>query len=137
MSSQPTIVFVCEHGAAKSVIAAAYLPRLAAVSGLSVAALARGTDPEPVLSPIAVAGLQAAGLSVPDERPRRAAAAELATAVIVVSFGPRLDGVVPEHVPCHYWRDVPAVSDGFDAARDDIVARLNDLLARLPNAGIG
>ena len=131
MSSVSTVVFVCEHGAAKSVIAAAYLSRLAEATGVPVHSLARGTDPEPFLLPAAVAGLQVAGLPVPDDQPQRATPDELAAATTVVSFGPRLEGLVPEQVPVRYWSDVPAVSDGYDPARDAIVARVLDLLTDL------
>ena len=131
MSPEPTIVFVCEHGAAKSVIAAAYLPRLAAARGLAMQGIARGTDPEPSLSPVAVRGLEAAGLSVPLGRPERVTAEEVATAAMVVSFGPDVGDLVPEGVPQLRWADVPAVSDGFAPARDAIVSELQDLLGRL------
>ena len=131
MSSHPTVVFVCEHGAAKSVIAAAYLSHYAEASGVPLRTVARGTEPEPVLLPAAMAGLLAAGLQVPDHQPQRATPDELATATTVVSFGPRVEGLVSEEVPCRYWRDVPAVSDGYDAARDAIVVRVVDLLTDL------
>jgi protein-tyrosine-phosphatase len=135
MSTAPTVVFVCEHGAAKSVIAAAYLARLAEAAGLEVRARARGTDPEPVLLPAAVAGLRVAGVTVPHDEPQRPTAAELSSAAMVVSFGPSLDDLVPASVPCLYWRGVPAVSDGFDAARDAIVTRVLSLLAGLADDG--
>jgi protein-tyrosine-phosphatase len=41
-----TIIFVCEHGAAKSVIAAAYFNRFAEQRGLNLRAAARGTNPD-------------------------------------------------------------------------------------------
>jgi protein-tyrosine-phosphatase len=47
MGSVRTVVFVCQHGAAKSVLAAALLERLAAEQGVSLRARARGTEPEP------------------------------------------------------------------------------------------
>jgi protein-tyrosine-phosphatase len=131
MSTARTVVFVCEHGAAKSVIAAAYLARLAEAAGLEVRALARGTDPEPVLLPAAVAGLRAADVTPSPDEPRRPTPAELSSAATVVSFGPSLDDLVPASVPRLYWHGVPAVSDGFDAARDTIVTRVLSLLAGL------
>jgi hypothetical protein len=42
-----TVVFVCLHGAAKSVIAGAYLNRLARERGLDIHATAAGIEPEP------------------------------------------------------------------------------------------
>jgi len=43
-------VFICEHGAAKSVIAAAYFNKLAAERHLNFHAIARGLTPQPVES---------------------------------------------------------------------------------------
>src|SRR5690242_15420164 len=42
-----TILFVCEHGSAKSVIAAAHFKRLAEQRGLPHRAIARGINPDP------------------------------------------------------------------------------------------
>ncbi len=39
------VVFVCEHGSAKSVIAAAFFDKLARERGLTLRAVARGTQP--------------------------------------------------------------------------------------------
>src|SRR5262249_61970728 len=65
-----TVVFVCEHGAAKSVVAAAYFNRLAAERGLSVRAVARGADPQPNPSARTTAGLQAHRLPPPAGPPQ-------------------------------------------------------------------
>ena len=64
----PIIFFVCEHGAAKSIIAAAYFNKLAKQTNSNVRAIARGTNPDSVLSPQTVAGLHADGLT-PDVPP--------------------------------------------------------------------
>jgi hypothetical protein len=122
----PTVVFVCQHGAAKSVIAAAYLARLAAAAGMELQAIARGTEPDEQVSPVAASGLEAAGIPLPLQTPQRPTAGELGRAWRVVSFGPELD------VPAERWDDVPAVADGFEAVRDSIVARLAALLATKP-----
>lgn len=45
--AEPTVLFVCLHGAAKSVIAASYFQRLAAERGVKVRAVFAGTEPEP------------------------------------------------------------------------------------------
>jgi len=49
MTATRTVVFVCQHGAAKSVLAATLLERLAAEQGLPLRALARGTEPSPLV----------------------------------------------------------------------------------------
>lgn len=47
---KPTVVFVCEHGSAKSVIAAAEFKRMAKEKGLDLNILARGTNPDATMS---------------------------------------------------------------------------------------
>src|SRR5215470_5942794 len=56
-TSKPRVVFVCLHGAAKSVVGAAHFRRVAAARGLAVDAVAAGTEPDPDLAPGAVKGL--------------------------------------------------------------------------------
>src|SRR5437867_9910901 len=63
-TASPTIVFACEHGAAKSVIATAYFNKLAAERGLPYRATFRGTSPQAELSERTVAALRADGILV-------------------------------------------------------------------------
>src|SRR5215467_3114555 len=65
----PAVVFVCEHGAAKSVIATAYFNKMAAERGLPYRATFRGTAPQDDLSVRTVAGLRQDGLAVPGGKP--------------------------------------------------------------------
>jgi hypothetical protein len=125
-----TIVFVCEHGAAKSVIAAAHCQRLAAARGLALTATAAGTEPDPEIPPGVVAGLLADGLSITGQRPRRVTAEELAEAWQVVALGCDLGDLAGPGVAVEFWDEVPAVSAGFGPARAAIVARLGHLLDR-------
>lgn len=83
----PHMVFVCEHGAAKSLIAMAYFNKLAAERGLAARASFRGIDPRDALSVRVVAGLKADGLAVPDGRPTAIAAADVAAATHIFAIG--------------------------------------------------
>jgi chromate transport protein ChrA/protein-tyrosine-phosphatase len=80
------VLFVCEHGAAKSVIAATYFNQLAAERGLSVRATARGADPQEQPSTATVAGLKADGLVPVVERPLPLKADDVRGASRVVAF---------------------------------------------------
>ena len=63
--SEPAkVVFVCEHGSAKSVLAAAEFERMAKERGLNFFILARGTSVDPELAPSVVNGLRADGLKL-------------------------------------------------------------------------
>jgi len=125
----PRVLFVCLHGAAKSVVGAAHFRRLAAARGLAVEAVAAGTAPDAELAPGAVKGLAAEGLPVTPRRPRPVTLHDLNVATRVVSFGCELPARAGQ--PVERWDDVPAISDGYEAARDRIVARVERLVAEM------
>lgn len=122
------VLFVCLHGAAKSVIGAAHFRRLAAVRGLAIGAVAAGTEPDAQLAPGAVNGLAADGLAPAPPRPRPVTLYDLDSATRIVSFGCDVAPARGQRVD--QW-DVPAVSDGYPAARDRIVANVERLVADL------
>jgi arsenate reductase len=132
MGSTGTVVFVCQHGAAKSVLAAAVLERLAAQRGVPLRALARGTEPEPQVAPTVVAGLAAHGIDVRAWRPRLVTRDDLTKAWRIISFGPELSKLRAAGPAVQVWSDVPAVADGLSAAQAAIVGRLSALLEDLP-----
>jgi arsenate reductase len=128
MGSVRTVVFVCQHGAAKSVLAAALLERLAGERAIPLRALARGTEPEPQVAPAVAAGLLAEGIDVRAWRPRPLTPGDLARGWRVVSFAPDLSQLVPSGTVLEVWDDVPAVADGFQAAQAAIAGRLLRLI---------
>src|SRR3954447_1387630 len=65
-----TIVFVCEHGSAKSVVAAAHFNRLAAEARLPFRAVSRGVKPDAEVAVGVKAGLAADGIGVSSWRPQ-------------------------------------------------------------------
>ena len=81
------VVFVCLHGAAKSVIAASIFDRLAASHGLDVRATFAGTEPDPEIPPKVVQNVRSEGADVAGMRPRLVTRDEVARARRVVSFG--------------------------------------------------
>src|SRR5205809_840204 len=88
MDREQRVVFVCEHGSAKSVVAAAHFNRLARERNMELRAVSRGTNPDAEIAPSAARGLEADGLAAPAEIPTRLSTAEVATAVRVVAFCP-------------------------------------------------
>ena len=129
------VVFVCQHGAAKSVLAAHELERLARERGLDVHASALGVEPDEIVAP----GVLAARPDLEGElrafRPVAATAEALAAAGHIV-----LIGIEPSAVPLpvrdgrsavERWDDVPAVSDDPEAACLAIDRRLEALLDAL------
>ena len=53
----PLVLFVCRHGAAKSVLAAAELGRLATAAGLAIDVQAAGVEPDATVAPGVIAFL--------------------------------------------------------------------------------
>ena len=126
--SEPTVLFVCLHGAAKSVIAAAEFERLARARGVAARAVSAGTEPDPQIASVVVARLLEEGIDLRGLRPRRVTRQDVAQASRVVSFGCDLGDLAVAGVEVERWDDVPAVSDDFDRARAAIrahVARLS------------
>ena len=122
------VLFVCLHGAAKSVVGAAHFRRLAAERGLAIGAVAAGTEPDAQLAPGAVKGLAGDGLEPGLTHPRPVTLYDLVSATRIVSFGCEIVPTRSQRVD--QW-DVPAVSDGYAAARDRIVANVERLVAEL------
>jgi protein-tyrosine-phosphatase len=130
--ARPRVLFVCLHGAAKSVVGAAHFRRLAAARGLAIDAVAAGTEPDPELAPGAVKGLADEGLQAAPGRPRPVTLYDLRRATRVVGFGCELTPTRGQKVD--QW-EVPAVSDGYAPARDRIVANVERLVAELAAGG--
>ena len=130
MNQNPMIVFVCEHGAAKSILAAAYFNKLAPESDLGITAIARGTHPDAELSSRAVSGLSEDGLIPTESIPTKLTREELETAQKVVRFC-RLPDEYLQKVVVEYWNDIPPLGDDYERSRDAIVAHLKELINNL------
>ncbi len=126
-----TILFLCPHGAAKSVLAAAYFHRLAGEHGLLVEAFSAGTEPDPAVNAAVIEQLRVDGLPVPDSPPRQVTDADLGSAARIVSLGCDLTGRLPAGVTPLDWSDVPPVSADLPAARHAILAHVEQLVAEL------
>lgn len=132
MEAPRTILFLCPHGAAKSVIAAAYCRRLAARRGLAVRAVAAGTEPDAEVAPVVVAALRGEGIDVSGHRPRLVTRRELAAAWRVVSLGCDLGALALPSVVPDRWDDLPPAGRDVAAACAAIGARVEELLDRIP-----
>ena len=123
------IVFVCEHGAAKSILAAAYFNKLASEKGSDLRAIARGTNPDAELSPQTVMGLSKDGLQPTESTPQKLTEADVQSAEHVLTF---CDLPVEYHQKAivEQWDGIPPVSEDYEKARDAIVGRIHEFLSR-------
>ena len=126
-----TIVFVCPHNAAKSVIAAAYFQRRADQLGLALRAVSAGTEPSPTVSAAVVEVLRKEGIDVAGYQPRHVTPEELTTAARVVSLGSDLQAFALDSVAVDDWDDVPPPSQDLGAACQAIRARVEQLVTEL------
>jgi arsenate reductase len=132
----PAVVFVCEHGAAKSVIATAYFNKLAAERGLPFRATFRGTSPQDDLSVRAVEGLKADGITVPSGKPAAISDADVADATHIFAIGCTLPDKARRSGKAADWSDVPD-DQGYGPMRDAIVRHVKQLLDELSGARAG
>jgi protein-tyrosine-phosphatase len=130
MNKNPTIIFVCEHGAAKSILAAAYFNKLASEKDLGFTAVARGTHPDAELSSQTITGLRQDGLIPAESIPTKLTQAEVESAHRIVSFCP-LPGEYSKKARVEYWDDIPPVSEDYERFRDAIVKHLEELIKAL------
>ncbi|MFL5578910.1 MAG: hypothetical protein ACJ8AO_00920 [Gemmatimonadaceae bacterium] len=128
------VVFVCEHGAAKSVVAAALFNRMAAERGLAAQAVARGTEPDTVIPAHVRDGLRADGADIGDARPQGLGAADGRGARLFVAFDVEVPAAVAGGAPVRRWDGTPSVMRGYDLGRDSIRVRVAELIAELDGA---
>ena len=124
-----SVLFVCEHGAVKSVLAAAEFNRQAERRGLSWRATFRGTQPESEIAPAVVKVLKQDGI-VLEAKPSKISRADLEAATEVVTMGCKLPPDSVERT-LREWNDVPAFSSNPEASRQDINRRVSQLLDEL------
>lgn len=127
--SPGTVVFVCEHGSAKSVVAAAHFNRIAAERGLPFRAVSRGTTPETEMAPAAVQGLLADGLKPGEAVPTKLKQADLDSAVRVITFCELPPDLKPA-TSVGRW-EVPPVSTDYAKSRDAILEQIEQLVREL------
>ena len=133
MGDVRTILFLCPHNAAKSVIAAAYCERLAAERGQPLRATSAGTEPDPGVSPGVAAALLAEGIDVCACRPRRVTVEALARASRVVSLGCNLGDIASPGLVVESWDDVPSPSADLTGACALIAAHVRRLVDTEPS----
>jgi arsenate reductase (thioredoxin) len=130
-TEQPSVVvFVCEHGAARSIVSAAHFNKLAKERRLNLRAIARGTNPDQELAPKVVAGLRADGLAPSESAPKKISKADLAGAKRVIAFC-ELPADYPGSVLVEHWDGVPPMNEDYGKARDWLLERINRLLEEL------
>lgn len=129
--STDTVLFVCEHGSVKSMLAATLFERAAAREGLSVRSVSRGTAPDAAIPRWLRSAMEADDLEVGERRPLPLSDADLMSATRVIVFDVSLPPTVPAETAVERWDGLPSVSKDYRLAREAIAARVEDLVGRL------
>ena len=124
------VVFVCEHGSVKSLVAAVYFNRSAEERGLTYRAVARGVAPEPSVPASVREGLRTDGFPVSDFVPQALTKLEVSHARLVVSFDQDVTQVV-RSTRYLKWDGLPGVLADYPRGRDAIVERVDALIDEL------
>ena len=131
-----SVVFVCEHGSAKSLIAASFFNRLAAERGLRAQAVSRGTDPDEEVPPPVREGLHADGIELGDVRPVGVAAVDPRFVDLVVVFDVALPPAFSA-LPVQRWDGMPSVMASYATAREAIESSVVRLISTLQPVELG
>ena len=126
--AKPKVVFVCEHGAAKSIMAAAEFERMAKQRGLEFTIVSRGTNPDAEIAAGVRQGLKADGMEVGAAKPAKVAAKDFEGATKVITFGPGLSEWLGKNTKALDWSATPSPGKDYGAARDHIRKELETLL---------
>jgi len=109
-----TVLFMCPHGGAKSLIAASYFNRIAAERHLPFTAVAVAAEHPYERVPANIADfLEKDGFHVRSFKPRPVSGADFRSASKVISVGCDLTKVDTRGMAVETWDDVPMVDEGL------------------------
>lgn len=128
-----TVVFVCEHGTVKSVIAMAYFDRLARERGLRFRAVSRGTAPDSAVPRFVRDWLGRDGFDLAGFAPLRLSESDLRAALVVSFDQPMVAEFVGRRAHAA-WDRLPSVTAHYPTARDSIKRRIAALVDSLVRA---
>ena len=126
-----TILFMCPHNAAKSLLAATYCRQIVTERQLEWHILTAGTDPDNEPAAAVVGLLRSEGFAVSGEKPHRVTEAELAAADWIISMGCDLSGLVLSNTAVVHWDDIPPPSQELMGARQAILNHLERFMNQL------
>ncbi|MDA1330551.1 MAG: hypothetical protein O3B43_05750 [Chloroflexi bacterium] len=127
-----TILFMCPHNAAKSVLAAAIAQRLLDERGLhDFVVYSAGTHPDPQIAPAVASYLKENGYPVGTPVPRKFTGEDVQNAHTIVSLGCDLNLLKNAAPKILDWSDVPPPSADLPAAVHAIGDKVEALISQL------
>ncbi len=123
------ILFVCQYGTAKSVIAREFFRQRALQRNIDVRAISRGITIEDHISADLRKNLAADGINPNVEQIRVLTQEDLQSANIVIAFNPLPPSLL--HPEVRDWSDLPSVNEKYKKSRAIMKRRIDKLLDEL------
>lgn len=130
-ASRDTVLFVCEHGTVRSLIAKLLFERYASAAGLQMTAVSRGTAIDSIVPNWLQAALTTDQFALNGWRPQSLAPSDLANAGYVVTFDLPPTVGARARAPHAQWDSLPSVSANYSNGRDAIDTRVRRLVDSL------
>ena len=129
-AQQKKVVFICEHGAAKSVIAAAYFNKLVRERNLNWEGVCRGTNPDSTLTAGTREGLLTDNLLDKTLVPKKLSYSDTIGVSKIILFTTLPDDF-DTNIQTEDWSTLPGIDVNYSARRDAILKKLSILLDSL------
>jgi arsenate reductase (thioredoxin) len=129
-----TVVFICEHGSSKSLLATALFNRMAEQRQLPWRAVSRAVSRETVAPAVPaklVRSMAADGFHVQAFKPEAVSAPEMASAARVIVLGYDADVKGQPGARVEHWDDIPPPSLEYAGATTAIAPRIDVLMESL------
>ncbi len=144
VTAQPTaaqtpkpVLFVCEHGTVRSLLAKVLFEEYAGAVGLNMKAVSRGTRADSIVPPWMLQALTKDHVVLGDWRPQTLRPSDLSNASVVVSFDLPAAATATAPVRRAQWDNLPSVSADYATGRDAIKVRVHQLVDSLMRASKG
>lgn len=125
-----TLLFLCPHNAAKSVIAAAYTQRELKEKNINgVVIKSAGTDPSEEGSPKVIQYLKYQGFDIPHQSPRKVTEEDLSSAHKIISMGCDLKVFDKYTDKLLDWQDVPPTDQDIETSANIIAEKVEELVS--------
>jgi arsenate reductase (thioredoxin) len=124
------VIFVCEHGAGKSVVAAAYFNKIAKERNLDWEASCRGTNPDEEVSAPTKEGLSSDNLLDPKLSPQKLAQPDTANVERIILFT-KLPDDFKTTIKSEDWSSLPNIDSKYELRRDALIKQINQFFDSL------
>ena len=127
--TKKTILFVCEHGAGRSAVAASYFNKIAQKKGLNYQAIFRGITPQEALGVSTREGLIKDSIDVTNFVPTKISKNDVSNAFKVVT----IDCTLPDSLnkADAQWTGIQWTGN-YDVSKNDIKIKIDELITTLP-----